>query len=1288
MAPHRIENFLAENEEALLAAGYQRVFQNWQGRGRGRGRGRGGRGRGGVRRNERNDTSEETNQSDGVVNNSDNKRNNSRGITKRINPVGGNGNVLTCVSCGSYRHLLPECPDSWENLEKANICNLAEQEEEDGEITESSVEEFKKEMFEEEEEVNVLFTGEIKVNIARLGMEAQNSMVVDSACSKTVCGKSWLKCYLDSLSDSFRLKVKFDPGTSVYKFGGGVKLRSCASVTIPVFIGGVERVIVTDVVESDIPLLWSTEDMKKAQVVLNFKNDTAEIYGSFVNLQNTTSGHYCVPLMPGEILVEDVLITKSKKNENIPKKLLHLHRQFAHPPMEKLVKLLKDAGFWEDDFTKILENIHEQCVTCKEFAKVPPRPVVSLPMASKFNEKVAMDLKQWNERWILHLIDMFTRLTVSVFVNRKKPSAIIDKIMLHWVGAGFGVMGGILSDNGGEFNADEMREVCSVLNVYVNTTGAESPFQNGLCERVHSVTDMMLKKLKSDHPNISLEVLLCWACNARNSLQMWQGFSSYQLVFGQNPNLPNIMTDNLPALEGTTTSETLAKHINALHSSRQAFIRSESDERVRRALRHKIRASEQSFTNGDRVYYKRQGSEKYLGPGKVVFQDGKVVFVRHGGVFVRVSPTHLIKDTNAALSQGEEKTDSRAAGPEEEVLCRPEKEVSCPETGEGEEESDEEVVPTTNSSQPLESESNLEIPTQDNVIHFPKKGQTIQYQKDNSWKSAVVLGRGGKVGSKWENWCNVIDESGEKEGVNLAVKDNWRLVQNEEEVEEVHVVIVPRSEHNSEDCLKAKRCELDKLKEFNTYTEVEDKGQFRISTTWAMTRKGDGVRARLVARGFEEENTMPKDSPTVARSTLRLFLSICASQNWKLRSTDIRSAFLQGKLLERDVYIKPPKEALVRKGFLWKLRQGLYGLNDAARQFYISVAECLDKVGCKKSRLDPALFTYHVENKLEGLFVCHVDDFSHAGTELFNQIVIKRGIHSRFKVGSSGEGSFEYIGFNLTQNSDGSIVLDQSEYVQEMDSISVSSERKNMNSEELQPSEYTCLRSIVGSMNWAVQGTRPDLVFDMVELSTKSRKGTVADLVRATKCVKKLKYDDSWLLFSSLMKNDPWRIIVFTDASHGNLSEGTGSMGAHVVFLVDQHENCCTLTWHGGKIKRVVRSTIAAEALSLCEGIEDGIFLKHLLTEMLPDRSNTSIDVYVDNRDVVDALYSTKSVDDKRLRIDISSIKEFISNGEVNSVKWCAGSLQLADCMTKKGVRVDNLMEILRRGRLNLKGWS
>ena len=53
---------------------------------------------------------------------------------------------------------------------------------------------------------------------------------------------------------------------------------------------------------------------------------------------------------------------------------------------------------------------------------------------------------------------------------------------------------------------------------------------------------------------------------------MWNGFSSHQLIFGKNPNLPGIMTDGLPALEGSTSSETLAQHLNAMHATRRAYI--------------------------------------------------------------------------------------------------------------------------------------------------------------------------------------------------------------------------------------------------------------------------------------------------------------------------------------------------------------------------------------------------------------------------------------------------------------------------------------------------------------------------------------------------------------------------------------------------------------------------------------------------------------------------------------------------------------------------------------------
>ena len=39
-------------------------------------------------------------------------------LKKKPNPVGVDGKVLLCSSCGSYRHLVAQCPDSWENMEK------------------------------------------------------------------------------------------------------------------------------------------------------------------------------------------------------------------------------------------------------------------------------------------------------------------------------------------------------------------------------------------------------------------------------------------------------------------------------------------------------------------------------------------------------------------------------------------------------------------------------------------------------------------------------------------------------------------------------------------------------------------------------------------------------------------------------------------------------------------------------------------------------------------------------------------------------------------------------------------------------------------------------------------------------------------------------------------------------------------------------------------------------------------------------------------------------------------
>ena len=53
-------------------------------------------------------------------------------------------------------------------------------------------------------------------------------------------------------------------------------------------------------------------------------------------------------------------------------------------------------------------------------------------MATDFNDCVAIDLKYWKPNlWILHMVDVFSRFTQSVFITSKKPRAVIDAILTN-----------------------------------------------------------------------------------------------------------------------------------------------------------------------------------------------------------------------------------------------------------------------------------------------------------------------------------------------------------------------------------------------------------------------------------------------------------------------------------------------------------------------------------------------------------------------------------------------------------------------------------------------------------------------------------------------------------------------------------------------------------------------------------------------------------------------------------------------------------------------------------------
>jgi transposase InsO family protein/ribonuclease HI len=1197
---------------------------------------------------------------------------------EKVNAKNKFGDYYRCHCCGSFRHMLNECPDNDNGARPTRGI-------ESNTISKGPW--------------PVLFTGNVSVYTTELGMEASNSAVLDSACSSTVCGEAWMDNYLKSLPAHKRDYVQVELSGETFRFGGGEVLTSIGQYTIPATLGGNEVLIQTDVVDSHIPLLMSLSAMKRAKVVLYTEDDRAEVMGKSVNLNSTSSGHYCLPLIDNEAIHINSIQECMKvdlPDKDIVKSLTHLHRQFAHPSTEKLSDLLKNANSWKLEYKKILETIYEKCETCKRFKKGIRRPVVALPMAKRFNQVVTMDLKKWKKWWIVYFIDSHSRLCVARRIHRKFPYEVVQAFMAGWVGAGYGIPEEIMFDNGGEFTGEEIVEMSSVLNIKINTIASHSPFSNGLCERNHSVVDNMLEKLEFENPKMCFDDLLAWACTARNAMAMFNGYSPYQIVFGRNPTLPGF--DLHPPSTNDIKGEVLLQHLQALNSAKKAFVEADSSERVRRALRHKIRISERSYQPGDVVYYKREDSSQWMGPAKVIVHDGKVVFIRHGSYIVRIY-------VNRVVLQGEEyglNPDSQAGDTPvshddvrkmEPEKCEPD--ISEPQIVIEPDVSQSEIVTEPNVSEPnvsgdSQSHTTTDIPdVMYDIVPWKqvKVNDYIMYRErdTDSWNSGKIVSRAGKVSGRNAAWFNIETDT-DRFSVNLEKMDVVKLsesrfdtdIEENEAHTEVLVVDQDNMVHEVKKCEKTEQAkieEIQKLKDFGTFSVVEDMGQERISTRWVITVKEDGKKkARLVARGFEELDKVQSDSPTISKSVMRVFLAICSSLSWTVCTTDIKSAFLQGQDLDRDVFIKPPS-GFEDRHKLWKLKKCLYGLNDAARKFYLSVKSCLLRLGCKMSNLEPAFFVYKTGDVIHGVILCHVDDFLHGGDSEFQRNVIVPLVNE-FQASRQANTQFKYCGLNISQ-CDENIKVNQNDY---LDNIGFEELPGRCAGPEidLNSTEYTLFRSLVGSINWLANGTRPDVSFSMINLSTKFNKAHTSHLKESVKIVKMLKTDQFDIVFPKLDSLHDLKLIVFTDASLANLN-GVDSCGGHIIFLCDKDNQCSTLAWHSGKLKRIVRSTIAAETMALLDGIEEAMYLRQIIQFSID--GPLSIIAVTDNKSLLQAINSTHLVQEKRLRIDISTIKEAVEFESVY-VTWVPGASQLADCLTKKGASSYPLINVITNGKL------
>ncbi|GJP29788.1 hypothetical protein CLOM_g19781 [Closterium sp. NIES-68] len=396
-------------------------------------------------------------------------------------------------------------------------------------------------------------------------------------------------------------------------------------------------------------------------------------------------------------------------------------------------------------------------------------------------------------------------------------------------------------------------------------------------------------------------------------------------------------------------------------------------------------------------------------------------------------------------------------------------------------------------------------------------------------------------------------------------------------------------------------------------------------------------KSRLVARGFQQTKGKDYDevfAPVGKGTTLRVLLAIAALLGWKIRQMDIVTAFLNGIILE-EVYMKQPEGLDDGSGRVCRLKKAIYGLKQAPRAWYHKLEEALLAGGFKKSECDPSLFLLQEKDEILMLLV-YVDDillFS-ASTALLDSA--EQMLEMQFKCSKMGEVKY-YLGMHVERDVEkGVLRLHQRKYCEGLaEKYGLQDGGKPAtplpsgftvepcaDEEVVGESDRKLFHSMVGSLNYAANHTRPDIAFATSRLASVVSRPSHEQLEAAKRLVRYVSATASvGLEYSGVrqrlqrgaadVKSGEMLLSCYTDASFNSVKADGTSIGGYVCLLGGG-----AVSWRSKKQNEVGLSSCETEYMALHHGAKEVVWLRRLLEELGVGQEEPTV-VFCDNESAV-----------------------------------------------------------------------
>ncbi|KAJ4976296.1 hypothetical protein NE237_001402 [Protea cynaroides] len=480
--------------------------------------------------------------------------------------------------------------------------------------------------------------------------------------------------------------------------------------------------------------------------------------------------------------------------------------------------------------------------------------------------------------------------------------------------------------------------------------------------------------------------------------------------------------------------------------------------------------------------------------------------------------------------------------------------------------------------------------------------------------------------------------------------------------------------------------EMESMSKNQVWELVElPKGTSTVGCKWVFKTKRDPhgnierYKARLVAKGYNQKaNIDYKEtfSPVSRKDSLRIIMALVAHYDLELHQMDVKTAFLNGDLIE-EVYMDQPEGFNSDKGdhLVCKLKRSIYGLKQASRQWYLKFDSTITSYGFVENRADQCIYI-----KIKGtsftILVLYVDDILIASNDLGMLHETKYFLTQNFDMKDMGEASY-VLGIEIHRDmSLKTLGLSQKGYIDKIlerfkikqcsssvapvikgDRLSLEQcPKTNLEKQAMQKIPYA---SVVGSLMYAQVCTRPDISFAVGVLGRFQVNPGLPHWKVAKKVLRYLQGTKDYML--TYRHVDVLELIGYSDSDYAGC-EDTRKSTSGFIFLLGGG----AVSWRSVKQPKTASSTMEAEVVACCEAVSQASWLRQFVIDLKVISSiERPIKIYCDNTSAVSFSNNTCSVSRCRhIEIKYFVVKEDVQDHHVQ-IEYVSTDDMVADPFTK-----------------------